>query len=152
LKPTPGETLYLYLAVLELAVSRALVREEEGVQKLVYYVNHAMNNPQTRYQRMEKPVFVLFIISRKLKHYFQTFQITVLSKHPLRIIVENPEATRRISKWALELRSYRLKYGLRTSIKGQKNQLDNMGYQKNQDNALQDLALRPEPGRRSRHS
>ena len=33
--------------------------------------------------------------------------------------MENPEATRKISKWASELRSYRLKYETRTSIKSQ---------------------------------
>ena len=70
-KPTPGETMYLYLAVSESAESGALIREEEDVQKPVYYVSHAMNGPQTRYQRLEKLVLALFIISRKLKHYFQ---------------------------------------------------------------------------------
>jgi len=43
-------------------------------------------------------VLALFIISRKLKHYFQTFSVTVLTEHPLRSVVENPEATWRISK------------------------------------------------------
>ena len=42
-------------------------------QKLVYYVSHTINDPQTRYQKLEKLVLALFIISRKLKHYFQTF-------------------------------------------------------------------------------
>jgi len=96
-----------------------LVREEEGIQKPVYYISHAMNGPQTRYQRLEKLVLALFIISRKLKYYFQIFPITVLAGHPLRTIMENPEATRKISKWASELRSYRLKYEPRTSIKSQ---------------------------------
>ena len=34
-KPSSGETLYLYLAISESAMSRALVRENEGIQKLV---------------------------------------------------------------------------------------------------------------------
>jgi len=98
LKPTSEETLYLYLAILESAVSGALVREEEGTQKLVYYINHTMNDPQTKYQKLEKLVLALFIISRKLKHYFQTFPIMVLTEHPLRSIVENSKETGRISK------------------------------------------------------
>ena len=65
----------------------------------VYYVSHTMNGSQTRYQRLEKLVLALLIISRKLKHYFQTFPITVLTEHPpLRSIVKNLEVTRRISK------------------------------------------------------
>jgi len=53
-------------------------------------------------------VLVLFIISRKLNHYLKTFPITILTEHPMRSTKENPEATRRISKWASELRSYGL--------------------------------------------
>ena len=36
-----GEKLYLYLVVSNTAISSALIREEENVQKLVYYTNQA---------------------------------------------------------------------------------------------------------------
>ena len=85
----------------------------------MYYANYSMNGPQTRYQKLEKLVLALLIISGKLKHYFQTFPIIVLTEHPLRSVVENPKATGRISKWASELRSYGLRYEPRTAIKGQ---------------------------------
>ena len=62
-------------------------------------------------------VIALFIISRKLKHYFQIFPITVLTEQPLKTIVENLEATGRISKRSSEFKSYGLKYEPRTSIK-----------------------------------
>jgi len=48
----------------------------------------------------------------------QTFPITVLTEHPLRSVIENSEVTRRILKWALELRPYGLIYEPRTTIKG----------------------------------
>ena len=86
----PGETLYLYLIVSESVVSKALVQEDEGIQKLMYYVSHSMNGPKTRYQRLEKLVLALFIISRKLKHYLQTFPITILTEHLLISIAKNP--------------------------------------------------------------
>ena len=114
------ETLYLYFAVSDSTISGALVREDKGIQKRVYYVNHSMNSLQTWYQRLEKLVPTLFIILRKLKHYFQTFSIIVLTEHPLRSVVENleenPEATGRISKWSLEIRPYGLRYEPRTAI------------------------------------
>jgi len=72
-------------------VSGALVREDEGVQRPVYYVSHFMNGSQTRYQRLEKLLLAFFIILRKFKHYFPTFPITVLTEHSLRSVVENPE-------------------------------------------------------------
>jgi len=40
--------LYLYLTISESAMSGALVQEDEGIQKPVYYVSHSMNDPQTR--------------------------------------------------------------------------------------------------------
>jgi len=79
-------------------VSVALIWKDEGIQKPVYYANHSMNGPQTIYQRLDKLVLTLFIISRELKHYFQTFPITVLIEHPLRTVMENPKASGRISK------------------------------------------------------
>jgi len=61
-------------------------------------------------------VLALFIISRKLKHYFLTFPIIVLIEHPLRSIVKDPEATENILKWASELKSYGLWYELRIAV------------------------------------
>ena len=45
----PGEELYLYLAVLHAAVSAALVREEEGSQRLVYFISRAFRGAEERY-------------------------------------------------------------------------------------------------------
>jgi len=64
-------------------------------------------------------VLALFIISRKLKHYIQTFLIIVLTEHPLRSVMENSKAIGTLPKWASELRSYELKYEPRTTIKVQ---------------------------------
>ena len=68
-KPISGEMSFLYLAVSKTAVSRALIYEDEGIKKPVYCIRHSMNEPQTRYQKLEKLVHALFLISRKLKHY-----------------------------------------------------------------------------------
>jgi len=69
-KSVIGGILYLYLMVSESIVSGDLVQAEEGIQKLVYYVNKSLLDAETRYHRMKKMAFSLFLISRKLKHYF----------------------------------------------------------------------------------
>jgi hypothetical protein len=38
----------------------------------------------------------------KLKHYFDTHPITVVSKYSLREVIQNTEDKGRIAKWALE--------------------------------------------------
>ena len=73
----------------ESAVSRALICEDKGIQKLMYYISRSLTEAQTRYQRMKKLALVLFITAKKLRHYFQSFPITMLTEHPLRRIIEN---------------------------------------------------------------
>ena len=57
--------------------------------------------------------------NRKLKQYFQSHPIMVVSLAPLGDIIQNREATGRIAKWAIELGPYGLKYMPRTAIKSQ---------------------------------
>ena len=83
------------------------------------YCIKSLLDPETSYQKIEKMVLALFVVSRKLKHYFQSFQIIMLTEHPLKNIVENPHAPGRIAKWAMELKSYSIRYELRTVIKWQ---------------------------------
>jgi hypothetical protein len=57
--------------------------------------------------------------SRKLRHYFQAFHIIVPSSQPLKDIMRNREATRRIGKWAVELNEFSIDYVHRSSIQSQ---------------------------------
>ncbi|KAK0574759.1 hypothetical protein LWI29_028594 [Acer saccharum] len=47
-KPETGETLYMYLSVSEVATSSVLVRQEEGIQKPIYYTSKALLPAETR--------------------------------------------------------------------------------------------------------
>ena len=66
----PREELYLYIAVSQAAVSATLVREEEGLQRLVYFISRVFRGVEKRYPRMEKLAFALVMAARKLKPYF----------------------------------------------------------------------------------
>ena len=54
--------------------------------------------------------------SRKLRHYFQAHEITVVTRFPLKRILQNPEETGRIVEWALELSSFGLKFESTSTI------------------------------------
>ena len=58
-----GEELYLYLAVSQAAVSAALVREEDGSQKPVYFTRRALRGAEERYPQMEKLAFALITVA-----------------------------------------------------------------------------------------
>ena len=54
-----GEELYLYIAVSQAVVSAALVREEEGSQRPIYFISRAFRGVEERYPKMEKLAFTL---------------------------------------------------------------------------------------------
>ena len=115
----PGEELFLYLAVSPAAVSAALIREEEKVQKPVYYASRALRGAEERYPPMEKLAFTLVMAAHKLKPYFQAHTVVVLTDRPLRQAMSNPDAAGRLALWAIELSEFDIQYHPRTAIKGQ---------------------------------
>jgi len=70
----------------------ALVKEKDRVQKPVYYTSWALRGAEERYSLMEKLAFALVTVARKLKPYFQTFTVVVLTDKPLLRAMSNPEA------------------------------------------------------------
>ena len=74
-----GKELYLYLAVTPYVVSSALIREEERVQKPVYYTSKVLKGAEGWYSLMKKLAFALITASRKLRHYFQAHVINVIT-------------------------------------------------------------------------
>ena len=114
-----GEELFLYLAVSLVAISAALVREEDKVQKPVYYVSWALHGAEERYWPMEKLAFALVTTAQKLKLYFQTHTVIVLTNKRLRRAMSNPEAVGQMALWAIELSEFNVQYRPRTIVKGQ---------------------------------
>ena len=106
----PGEELFLYLVVSPVAVSTALIREEEKVQKPVYYASRVLRGAEKRYPPMEKLSFALVTAARKLKLYFQAHTIVVLIDKPLRRAMSNPDAAGRLALWAIELSEFNIQY------------------------------------------
>ena len=115
----PSEELFLYLAVSPFVVSAALIREEEKVQKPVYYASRVLRRAEGRYLPMEKLAFALVTAARKLKPYFQAHTVVVLTDRPLRRAISNPDAVGRLALWAIELSEFDIQYCPWTAIKGQ---------------------------------
>jgi hypothetical protein len=97
-------------------VSVAIIveREEKGhvfkVQQPVYYVREVLLDSKIWYPHVQKLLYTILITSRKLRHYFDEHNIMVVIDFPLRDILHNCDATRRISKWAVELRALNIKF------------------------------------------
>ncbi|KAK0593290.1 hypothetical protein LWI29_034321 [Acer saccharum] len=118
-KPETAETLYMYLSVSEAATSSVLVRQEDGIQKPVYYTSKALLPAETRYSPAEKMALALITAARKLRPYFQAHRIRVYTNCPLKLILQKPEVSGRLTKWAIELSEFDVEYLPRTAIKAQ---------------------------------
>ncbi|KAK3003531.1 hypothetical protein RJ639_018380 [Escallonia herrerae] len=118
-KPFPGEDLLIYLSVTEVAVSTVLIREEDGVRKPIYYVSKVLQDVETRYPKIDKIALALIISARRLRPYFQSHTIIVLTDQPLRKVLMSPEASGRLVNWSIELGEFDLQYKPRTAVKAQ---------------------------------
>src|SRR6266508_4237287 len=119
----PKESLLLYIAATSHMVSTAIVveRQEEDhilkVQCPVYFISEVLSESKIRYPQVQKILYDVLITSRKLVHYFQAHPISVVTSFLIGDILHNRDATRRITKWAVELGSFELIFKPRTAIK-----------------------------------
>jgi hypothetical protein len=62
-------------------------------------------------------MYVILIAKKKLRHYFESHLVTVVSSFPLGEVIQNRDATGRIAKWVLKLMGEGITYAPRTAIK-----------------------------------
>ena len=96
-KPIIGETLFLYVATFEHAVSGVLIREESGQQRPIYYVSRSLVDAETRYPVMKKLALAVVSAAQKLRPYFQSHSITVMTSQPLRTVLQSPSQSGRLA-------------------------------------------------------
>ncbi|WZZ70335.1 hypothetical protein YC2023_081705 [Brassica napus] len=118
-KPEDGEVLYLYISVSACAVSSVRVHEDRGEQRPILYTSKVLDNAETRYSPLEKLAYAVVVSARKLRPYFQSHTIHVLTNHPLRLILHSPSKSGRMAKWAVELSEYDDEFKSRTCAKSQ---------------------------------
>src|SRR6266508_2502878 len=121
----PEEPLLLYIAATSHVVSTSIVieRQEEGhiqkVQRPVYFVSEVLGESKLRYPQVQKILYAVMITSQKLVHYFQAHPILVVTNFLIGDVLHNRDATGRIAKWTVELRSFELNFKPHTAIKSQ---------------------------------
>ena len=94
-RPTYREPLLLYIAATTQVFSATLVveREEERhalkVQCPMYFISEALSNSKTRYPQIQKLMYTVLIIKRKLHHYFESHPVTVVTSFPLGEVIQS---------------------------------------------------------------
>ena len=82
-QPKVDEVLFAYIAVASYAVSLVLIRIDNGVQRLVYYVSKSLHEVEVHSLPLKKAILVVVHVTRKLAHYFQSHTVVVLTQLPL---------------------------------------------------------------------
>ena len=91
------EVLYAYIAVAPHAMSLVLIREDNGLQRPVYYVSKSLHEVEIRYSPLEKAILAVVHASRKLPYYFQAHIVVVLTQLPLKSVLRTADYTERIA-------------------------------------------------------
>lgn len=73
----------MYLAMTNHAVSVVLLRLDQGVQKLIFYVSKTLVEAEKHYLPLEKVALAIINVVRRLPHYFQAHIVVMLTEHPL---------------------------------------------------------------------
>lgn len=118
-RATEREVIFLYLAVSPSAVSSVPIREDQRVQKPVYFSNRALCEVEEQYPRIEKLAFALIVSARKLRPYFKEHTIRVLTEYPLKKVLQKLDISRRFVNWAVELEEFDIDFLPWTAIKRQ---------------------------------
>lgn len=92
------EVLYAYIIVALHAMSLVLIRDDNGIQKPVYYVSKSLHKTEVKYLPLEKAILDVVHATRKFPHYFQAHTVVVLTQLPLKSVLQTVDYTGRIAK------------------------------------------------------
>ena len=69
------------------ARSSEVAQKKKMMQHPVYFVSSLLQGARSRFSSVQKLLFGLLMASRKLHHYFQEHEITVVTRLPLQRIL-----------------------------------------------------------------
>ncbi|KAL0406001.1 UNVERIFIED_CONTAM: hypothetical protein Slati_3914000 [Sesamum latifolium] len=89
--PVHGRPLILYVAAQEHSVGILLAQKnDEGKENALYYLSRTMTPNELKYSPIEKLCLAIIFAIQKLKHYFQSHSIHLVSKaNPLKYVMTN---------------------------------------------------------------
>ncbi|XP_071679725.1 uncharacterized protein [Lolium perenne] len=123
--PQEKEPMLMYIAATAHVFRTVLVVEREeagrvhGVQRPVYSLSEVLTLAKHRYPHHPKLAYAVWRPTRKLRYYFTEHLIIVVTEAPLKNILTNPDATGRVSQWAIEIAPHDITYVNRTTVKSQ---------------------------------
>lgn len=79
----------------------------------MYFLSQILIESKMRYPHIQKILYGVYMAKKKLVHYFDSHLIKVVTSFLLGEIINNQDATGRITKWVMELMAYGITYTVR---------------------------------------
>ena len=97
-----GKPLLLYIANTEQSLGALLAQEQEGVDKLVYYISRLMKGPELRYSIAEEVCLSLAFAMTKFNHYFLGHRVQLVTKsNPVKYLLTRLQLSGRMARLAI---------------------------------------------------
>ncbi|XP_058722974.1 uncharacterized protein LOC131594788 [Vicia villosa] len=119
--PSEKKPMRLYISASDTTIGSMLAQEDEnGIERVIYYLSRVLNDAETRYTLIEKLCLCLHFSCTKLKYYIKPINLYVYSHFDvIKYMLSKPIMHSRIGKWALALTEYSLAFVPLKAMKGQ---------------------------------
>ncbi|XP_058084023.1 uncharacterized protein LOC131231740 [Magnolia sinica] len=78
-----------------------------------------MVSAETRYSPLKKLALSFDVSAQRLRPYFQAHSVVMLTDSPLKQVLQRPEVSGQLTRWAIELGEFDIQFRPKTAIKGQ---------------------------------
>jgi len=93
------------------------MQDQDKVQKSIYFLSKVLQGPETCYQAIEKAALAVVSTALWLHHYFQSFNVIVMTDLPIRELLQKLDITSRMVHWEVEISEFFIQYEPRGPIK-----------------------------------
>ena len=109
--PNYSNDYFLYIVAAETTIAMVLVQVENGIEHLIYYLSHNLNDTEVKYSYIENLALVAIQDVQIFRHYILLRKTTIVSNcNPMTYILSRQLLGGKYSKWIVILQEFDLEF------------------------------------------